>query len=207
MNRYLIDIRLMGPVKHQINNLSDQISEKYKIGNKLVVPHISLAGPFSTDDEKRLIEDFTRICAGQTVAPKYEIGGYGFFDKTRVIFVTIRPDENLKQYRWQVAQTIAPYCTLRPYDLDNAEEFRFHSTLAMKLDWLTYHRIKWYFRDQEHVSHVPHPVRVTLLRNSRIVCEYDFVQGRMLTGAQARSKATRMRDFDMLKAWADGSRE
>jgi len=52
-----------------------------------------------------------------------------------------------------------------------------------------------------------HPIRATLLRNSKILCEYDFVQGRMLTRAQARSKATMKRDFEILRLWDDGSGE
>jgi hypothetical protein len=77
----------------------------------------------------------------------------------------------------------------------------------MKLDWLTFQRIKRYFRDQEPVIYRHHPIRATLLRNSRILCEYDFIQGRMLSRAQALSKATMKRDVDILKVWADGSWE
>nr|WP_320160727.1 2'-5' RNA ligase family protein [uncultured Methanoregula sp.] len=207
MTRYLIDIRLMGSVKHQIRTLSDQLAEKFNPGEKLVVPHITLAGPFSTDNEDKLVEDFTRICMNQKATPKYDVGGYGFFDDTRVVFVTITPDENLKQFRYQLSRAISPYCSLRNYDLDSAEEFKFHATLAMKLDWLTFRRMKWYFRNQEPVIYRHHPIRATLLRNAKIVCEYDFIQGRMLTPAQARSKATMKRDFDILKIWADGTRE
>jgi 2'-5' RNA ligase len=207
MTRYLIDIRLMGSVKHQIRTLSDQLAEKFSIADNLVVPHITLAGPFSTDDEEKLTEDFTRVCSNQTVTPKYELGGYGFFDDTRVVFVTITPDENLKQFRYQLSRAISPYCSLRNYDLDSADEFRFHATLAMKLDWLTFRRIKWYFRGQESIIYRHHPIRATLLRNSRIFCEYDFVQGRMLSRAQALSKATRVRDLAILRSSADGGGE
>ncbi len=49
MTRYLIDIRLMGSVKRQISTLSHQLAEKFNLGNKLVIPHITLAGPFSTE--------------------------------------------------------------------------------------------------------------------------------------------------------------
>jgi 2'-5' RNA ligase len=207
MTHYLIDIRLMGSVKHQIRDLRNHVQEKFNLGDKLVVPHITLAGPFFTQNEKKLIEDFTRICTHQKAIPKYEVGGYGFFDDTRVVFVTITPDENLKQFRYQVSQSISPYCELRNYDLDSAVAFRFHATLAMKLDWLTFKRMKWYFRNQESVIYRHHPIRATLLRNSKILCEYDFIQGRMLSRAQALSKATMKRDFDILKVWADGSWE
>jgi len=207
MTHYLIDIRLMGSVKHQIRNLSNHLQEKFNLGDKRVIPHITLAGPFSTLDEKKLIEDFTRICTNQKEIPKYEVGSYGFFDDSKVVYVTITPDENLKQFRYQLSQTISPYCSLRKYDLDSIDEFKFHSTLAMKLDWLTFQRIKWHFRRQESVIYRHHPIRATLLRNSKILFEYDFIQDRMLSRAQALSKATMMRDFDILKLWADGSWE
>ncbi|NMB79673.1 MAG: 2'-5' RNA ligase family protein [Methanomicrobiales archaeon] len=204
MTRYLIDIRMMGPVKNQVQELSDHLVEKFHINDNLTVPHITLAGPFEAEDETRLTEDFTWICSACTTAPAYEVGGYGFFDATRVIYVTITPDDTLRKLRHELAQAIAPYCSLRNYDQDSAEDFRFHATLAMKLDWLTYQRIKWYFRNQEPVVFRHHPIRVTLLKNSNVLCEYDFVQQRMLTASQARSKATLMRDLDILKAWGDG---
>ena len=207
MTRYLIDIRMMGSVKQQIRTLSSQLQEKFNPGNKLVVPHITLAGPFSTENEEKLVEDFTRVCTDQKKVPKYEVGGYGFFDETRVVFVTVTPDENLKQFRYRLSRAISPYCSLRDYDLDSADKFRFHATLAMKLDWLTFQRIRWYFRRQESVVYRHHPIRVTLIRNSKILCEYDFVQSRMLSRAQALSKATRKRDFEIIRLWDDGGWE
>ena len=204
MTRYLIDIRLMGSVKQQIRTLSNHLEERFHPGKKLVVPHITLAGPFSTKDEEKLIIDFTRVCMNQKEIPRYDVGGYGFFDDTRVVYVTITPDETLKQFRFQLARSISPYCSLRSYDLDSAETFRFHATLAMKLDWLTFQRIRWYFRGHECVTYRHHPIRATLLRNSKILCGYDFIQERMLTRAQALNRATMKRDFDILKIWADG---
>jgi 2'-5' RNA ligase len=207
MTRYLIDIRLMGSVKHQIHNLSSHLAEKFILGNKKVIPHMTLAGPFTTIDEPKLVHDFTRICSNQKKIPKYEVGGYGFFDDTRVVFVTITPDEGLKQFRYQLAQALSPYCSLRDYDLDSADGFRFHATLAMKLDWFTFQRIKWYFRKQDSITYRHHPIRATLLRNTKILCEYDFIQERMLSRAQALSKSTLMRDLDILKSWDKGSWE
>jgi 2'-5' RNA ligase len=206
MTRYLIDIRLMGPVKQQIRELSERLREKFGLEKNLVAPHITLAGPFSTDDEARLVAGFAHVCTAQLKIPRYDVGGYGFFDATRVVYVTITPDGTLKQFRYRLAQAITPYCTLRDYDLDSADNFRFHATLAMKLDWLTYQRIKWYFRKQEPIMYRCHPIRATLLRNTKILCEYDFVQQRMLTRAQALSRATLMRDLEILKIWDNGRR-
>jgi len=204
MTRYLIDIRLMGPVKQQIRSMTNRLEETFHCANNLVVPHITLAGPFSTGNEKKLVEDFTRVCADQKKIPGYGTGGIGFFDGTRVVYVTIVPDETLKQFRAQLSAAISPYCSLRDYDRDSAEAFRFHATLAMKLDWLTFVRMKWYFRRQERVVYRHHPVRATLMKNAKILCEYDFIQQRMLSRAQALGRATGKRDRDMLRVWEDG---
>jgi 2'-5' RNA ligase len=203
MTRYLIDIRMMGPVKQQISILSNRLKEQFGLANHLVAPHITLAGPFSVEDEERLVGDFTRICSAVGKIPQYDVGGYGVFDDTRVVYVTITPDQTLKQFRYDLAQAVAPYCSLRDYDLESANDFRFHATLAMKLDWLTYQRVKWFVRQQKDVVFRHHPIRVTLLRNSRILCEYDFLQERMLTRAQALSRATKKRDLDLLKVWPE----
>lgn len=203
MTRYLIDIRLMGPVKQRISELSLGLEKKFRLGTKLAVPHITLAGPFQTDNEERLVSDFASVCSDVTDVPRYETGGYGFFDGTRVVYVTVTPDETLRQFRYRLSRAIAPYCSLREYDHDSAGEFRFHATLAMKLDWLTYQRIRWYFRNQEPVVHRYHPVRATLLKNRKILCEYDFIQQRMLTRAQALSRATLLRDRDILRSWGE----
>lgn len=201
MTRYLIDIRLMGPVEKQVRMLSDQLRETFGLVRNLVVPHITLAGPFSTDDEPRLLSDFARVCREQVATPHYDVGGYGFFDTTRVVYVTITPDETLRQFRFDLAQAIAPYCNLREYDRDSAGDFRFHATLAMKLPYLAYTRIRWYFRKQEPVVFRHHPIRATVLKNAKVLCEYDFMQGRMLTPSQARSRATRKRDAKVLRIW------
>lgn len=207
MTRYLIDIRLMGPVRSQIRGLADQLQEKFGLRNKLVAPHITLAGPFSTGDEERLVGDFTRVCTDVSAVPAYDVGGYGFFEDSRAVFVTINPDENLKQFRSALSAALSPYCTLRDYDRVPADEFRFHATLAMKLDRIAFMRIRWFFRDQEPVTCRYHPIRATLLKNSKILCEYDFIQRRMLTRAQALSKATRNRDLKILRIWDEEGRE
>lgn len=199
MTRYLIDIRLMGPVEKQIRAISRTLQERFGLEN-LAVPHITLAGPFTTDDEPRLLADFARVCTA-AATPHYDAGGYGFFDRTRVVYVVIEPDPALKQFRCDLAQAIAPYCSLRDYDRSSRDEFRFHATLAMKLSWLTYTRIRWHLRTVPPVVFRHHPIRATVLRNAKVLCEYDFSQGRMLTPAQARSRATRKRDEKVLRAW------
>ena len=40
------------------------------------------------------------------------LAGDGFFDDTKVVFVTITPDANLKQFRHQLSQALLPVLLL-----------------------------------------------------------------------------------------------
>jgi 2'-5' RNA ligase len=203
MTRYLIDIRMMGPVARQVRALGDELAAAFRLKSRIVVPHITLAGPFHCDDGERLFGDFARVCTGRCGIPQYTVGGYGVFPVSRAVYVAVEPDAALRLFRYDLSRTLAPYCTLREYDHAPADAFVFHATIAMKLDWLTFQRVRWHIRNRAPVIHRPHLVRATLLANGAAVCEYDFVQGRMLSPAQARGRATRMRDRDMLRAWDD----
>ncbi|PKL64888.1 MAG: hypothetical protein CVV32_07395 [Methanomicrobiales archaeon HGW-Methanomicrobiales-3] len=205
MTRYLIDIRLMGPVEREVRALGSELAAAFSLKSRIAVPHITLAGPFFCNDEERLVKDFFQVCTGRPEIPRYTVGGYGIFPASRAVYVAMEPDAVLRRFRYDLSRTIAPYCTLREYDRAPADTFVFHATIAMKLDWLTFQRVRWYIRNRAPVVHRPHPVRATLLANGATVCEYDFTQGRMLTAAQARGRATRMRDTDMLRAWDDKS--
>ncbi len=203
MTRYLIDIRMMGPVEREVRALGEELAAAFPLTSKIAVPHITLAGPFLCDDEERLVADFSAACTGWKGTPQYTVGGYGVFPASRAVFVAVEPDAALRRFRYTLSRTIAPYCALREYDHAPSDAFVFHATIAMKLDWLTFQRVCWHIRNRAPVVHRPHPVRATLLANGATVCEYDFVQGRMLSAAQARSRATRVRDRDMLRAWGD----
>ena len=110
MTHYLIDIRLMGSVKHQIERLSTRLSEKFNLKN-MVIPHITLAGPFSTSDEKRLINDFFTICSTQVATPKYDVGVYGFFDENYI--ADNKDDGNVFQ-----KNVVARFCVSQlPYEV------------------------------------------------------------------------------------------
>jgi hypothetical protein len=116
------------------------------------------------------------------------------------VYIRITPDENLRQFRFTLAQTLRQYCKLRSYDLDSAEEFKFHATVAMKLDWFTLLRIFLHFFWKRTTIFRHQVIRVTLLQNARIIYEYDFIQDRLLTRAQALSRGNIRKDFELLKS-------
>ncbi len=60
---YLIEFRFHGKAKYEIKNIIGDINRRFHLRPKRAIPHITLAGPFYTNDEERLIKDFNEICS------------------------------------------------------------------------------------------------------------------------------------------------
>ncbi len=54
MAKYLIEFRFHGKAKSEIKKLVYEIHSKFRLKTKRAIPHITLAGPFNTNNEKKL---------------------------------------------------------------------------------------------------------------------------------------------------------
>lgn len=181
-NNYLIEIRLMGKAKYDVRKMIYHLQRRFRLPIGKKVPHITLAGPFTTSDESALVRDFGAICR-QAPTMWFGIDGFDTFPDTHVVHLAVKPSAELRAFRLKTARTLQSYCRLQRFDYQ--ADFKFHATLAMKLDRLTFDRV----RQHAHTMKCPqirHTVlRVTLLRGGRILREYDFLQRRMLSRQQA----------------------
>lgn len=185
-NQYLIEIRFFGKAKQEIKNLIWEINKKYHIRPKhRPVPHISLVGPFTTKNEKKLIKEFHRVCQLQNLM-KFEVIGFNVFEENKVVFIDIIPDLNLDEFRWELSKTLQGFCKLKTFDL--LRIFEFHATIAMKLNPKKFTQVKKYINklSQPHFKNLT--LRVALIRNSRILFEYDFLLRKLLNRLEARNK-------------------
>lgn len=189
MENYLIEFRFFGKDKFETKKLIYHINRKFKLRKKKAVPHVSLAGGFTTNDESRLIKEFNKFCSNSPIM-EFNINGYGTFDENRVVFINIDPSELLKKFRWGMSKQIQPYCKLKPYDYE--KDFKFHATLAMKLDPSKFNKVKNYIKYIREPKYKHVLMRVSLIRNRnkqpRILCEYDFLQRKLLDRRQALSR-------------------
>lgn len=197
MAGYLIEFRFHGKAKYEIKNLIHDVNRRFRLGIRRAIPHITLAGPLQCSDEKRLIGDFNRLCTNSPLMG-FEIEGFGTFENSKVVFVDIKPSEELKKFRWDLANKIKSYCKLRPFDYEG--EFAFHSTIAMKLPDDKFSRVKNYISKCEklHFKHVM--VRATLLKGGIILREYDFMLRRPLVRRFAKDKKVYSQTIELLKA-------
>jgi calcineurin-like phosphoesterase family protein/2'-5' RNA ligase len=183
VDSYLIEIRLLGKAKSETRDLIYQTSRDYHISISRPVPHITLVGGFSTNDEAKLIRDFESISRRYRLI-RYVIEGIDSFTDTGVVYLDVQPSEELITYRRELRDKLQKYCSLCEYDFK--EPFEFHSTIAMHLSREEADKIK---NGTEHDKRYSHRMlRATLLKNRKILAEYDFCLRKMLDRRKALSK-------------------
>lgn len=197
---YLVEIRIIDRhLKAKIKDLEDVVVQKFALTDKRFVPHISLAGGMSTSSEKRLVKVFSDLCS-RTPVMKFRILGFSAFEEPkRVVYFDIQPCENLKQFRYALAQQLKSFCKLKPFDFHGKDEFVFHSTLALDVPEQKFQKIRDYVRHQHYDSAEYSISRITLIKNSRILYEYDFFQKRLLTREEAKDPVQYRRTEELAK--------
>jgi len=200
MVSYLIEFRFQSrKIKSYLKEMIYEINHKFKVGKRRPVPHITLVGPIETNNELRLICDFARICS-QTKLLSFQGEGFGTFDNNRVIFVKIIPNDNFNLLRVKLSKTLKEYCKLPSHNKKEEKEgFGYHSTLAMKLSIDEFNLIKNYILKKQAPNFSQIVTRVTLLKNGKILREYDFFQKRLLNRRQALDKNLTRRTLELLR--------
>jgi 2'-5' RNA ligase len=191
---YLIEIRLFGRAKYEIRELILHICEKFNITISRPVPHITLVGGFSTRDEDRLIRDFKLVCCC-TGLIGYVIEGKGAFKDTGVIKLNVQPSKELINFRCELRDRLLKYCTLSEWDIE--EPFKFHVTILNHVDQAKIKHIMQNFNFDKRYSH--RMLRATLLKNGKILYEYDFLLKKMLNQQEALNKQVLMKTMSTLK--------
>ena len=197
---YLIDLRLDGIAKKITRKLTYDISRKFNVkGNvrKRPVPHVTLFGPFSTRNMKKVIQSI-RETGSQFSSLDYKIDGFDFFEEKKtflnipiskrksVIFLKITPHKSLIQCQKMLAKQLFPITNTSEFD-NPKDKFHFHATLAMKDISKKFDEIWEYLMDYE-INFEDNCFRLTLLREGKIMYEYDFTTKRLLTRRQSLNR-------------------
>ena len=106
MTSYLIEFRFQSKrVKTHLKRIIHKINKRFRVGKKTRVSHISLVGPFTTRNERRLISDFAMICS-KTKLMNFKVNGFGTFENNGVIFAKINASTRLNDFRIKLVDTI-----------------------------------------------------------------------------------------------------
>lgn len=191
-NHYLIEFRFHGYAKKYLKNLIFEVSKRFRVRGvtrKRVVPHISLYGPFTTIYEKKMVSEVISAVKNYNLIP-FKLKGFNHFDK-KVIYVDIVPSDELKKLRIDIAQRLLPI-TKHEKDkirkIDSVHDFGFHGTIAFKDIGQKFDRIWDYLKEKEEANINQYLLRVSIIKNQRILYEYDLIQKKLLNRRQALSK-------------------
>lgn len=176
MPHYLIEFRFSGYAKEAIKELKYSISKNFRVTRKKIVPHITLVGPLYTKDEKRLVKEIKDVCKNYELI-KFKLDGFDNFEN-RVIYVRIKPSEELKKLRLELVEKLQEFCNLSEFDFD--QQFTFHATLVLKDIQRKFDRIWEFLKTWKIAKMDQHLLRVTIIKNNKILAEYDLLQRKIL---------------------------
>jgi len=206
---YLIEFRYHGYAKKYLKSLVNEVDSKFKLKNKKVFPHITMFGPFHTNHQREVINTFKKVCSRHNKIP-FRLKGFSNFNK-RVIYSEIFPSPELIKIRQEVAKELNKlksffiFKKVKTIGISDFEKkFYFHSTIAMNLG-PKFDKVWNYLRKKKSSKISQHLLRLTLLRNGKILYEYDFLQKKLLNRRNSLSKNEWERTINKLKQkrWLD----
>ena len=134
---WLIGIRLRGNLRSDVRNYMNDVQHAF-FDRKRRFPHITLFGPFSTRMGKPQLINTIITMSKKHPEAKFSTDEFSSFDQSgwfkqgrAIIFVKIKPNESLKQMRYDIAQMLLPHTQAMQYDRDSKNGFQFHATLAI----------------------------------------------------------------------------
>ncbi|MFH1895686.1 MAG: 2'-5' RNA ligase family protein [archaeon] len=196
---YLIEFRFQGYAKKYAKELSADISRKFhvmKVARRGKPPHITLYGPFKTNNEKEVLLKFIKICKSFDLI-KFKLKGFSHIEN-RVVQLDVEPSEELKELRSQFAKELNPICQSQDWD-EPEKDFIFHATLAFRDIEGKFNQIWGYLQSLEKPDIDQYLLRVTLLKNRKILREYDLIQRNNLRRNEALSRQVFLRTVELLK--------
>ena len=189
MPHYLIQFRFHGYAKRYLKKVIFEVARRFYIKGvtrKRPVPHISLAGPFETREIERVIMDVESVAKNYNLV-NFKLRGFGYFNNPegKVIYVDIEPSKELEELRWELAKRLMKYAELK--EGDKNKKFAFHATIAFKDIDRKFSDIWRYLKSKEEPYINQYLLRITILRNGKILYEFDLMLKRLLNRRAALS--------------------
>jgi len=183
MTYYYIEIRYFGKAKSNFKKLVHEVDKKFRLRKGHKVPHITLVQPFKTNNQKKLVATFKRVCSKYKKPMKFTVDGIGVFPFF-VVFAKVQPSSQQLKLRKDLMYTLKRFCHITAFN----RPYKPHTTIALRMGLIKFFRIWFYLRRKPRIVFTNHIIRVTLLKGKKILCEYDFVYRRLLNRRQAKSR-------------------
>ncbi len=203
MANYLIEFRLHGYAKKYAKGLIYEVARKFRVSGvtrKRPVPHIALFGGFTTRHERSMISEVEDVGRKYFLVP-FRVRGFNYFDNNinKVIYIDIDSSEELEQIRWEIAERLLKITQTKSVH-DVKKNYSFHTTTAFKDIDRKFPKIWGYLKTKKAPNINQHLLRITILKNGKILREYDLMQKRLLSRRQALDRTIWKRTIAIYKA-------
>lgn len=209
MAHYLIEFRFSGYAKKYLKELIYEVARKFHVRGATrnrAIPHVTLLGPLYTRDERRLVKEFASVVSKYDLV-RFKLDGFGHFHgsgffswllgKQKVIFAEVKGSNELNQLRIELVDRLKSFCTLNEHDYKTDRHF--HATIAFKDINRKFDAIWKYLQNKRAPNINQYLLRVTLIKNQKILYEYDLMQRRLLNRPQAKNSAIFKRTISLLQ--------
>jgi 2'-5' RNA ligase len=199
---YLLELRLSGSARKYVKDIVFNVARKFDVKgvtkNK-VVPHVTIIGPLKTNYEQKLIHEIIETCK------KYDLmtikfSGFTSFGNwlrgNRVLAIKIEQSSELELLRIELVAKLLGFCQLSKFD---TRKWKPHATIAFKDISKKFGQIKAYLENRSCPEIQHYVLRITLLKNARILREYDFLQHRTLNRDEALNREIKKTTIKLLK--------
>lgn len=192
-SKYHIGTRLYGYTKEYAQALQGILAKRLGLGDyntERTPPHVTFIRPFRTNNETRVKEAFEQSLQEIKEPIIYEVQGFNYFDnKTPVLYLEIARNGQIQEMIGGLEQVLEPHIEyLHPkVSLPGEERINLHvSVLAKKTEGL---------KEEIQQATTEYPfwpvrqalLRVYLLKDKRILREFDLTRGENLDRETAKN--------------------
>jgi 2'-5' RNA ligase len=199
---YLLEFRLSGSARKYVQDSVFDVARKFDVSGvtkNRVVPHITIIGPIKTTNEQRLVREIIETCKNFDLMTM-KFSGFTSFGNwlkgNRVLAVKIEPSSEFELLRMELVAKLSLFCQLSKFDV---RKWKPHATIAFKDIDKKFGQIKTYLENRLCPEIRHYVLRITLLRNARILCEYDFLLHRTLNRDEALNREIKKKTIIVLK--------
>jgi 2'-5' RNA ligase len=202
LDTYLVEFRLSGSARKYVEDTVFDVARKFDVKGatrKRIVPHVTIIGPIKTTNEQRLIHEIIETCM------KYDLmtikfSGFTSFGNwllgNRVLAIKIEQSSELELLRIELVAKLSGFCQISKFD---TRKWKPHTTIAFKDIDKKFGQIKAFLENRNCPEIQHYVLRITLLKNARILREYDFLQHRTLNRDEALNREIKKMSIRLLK--------
>lgn len=185
---YLIEIRTGGEIKNTLRNIIYEVAEEFGVQGAAApraVPHITLFGPYNTNQGQRVKDRIISVLKDFDVVP-YRVSGFDHFRDSNVIYAKVIPSAEFRKMRRELYRNLKDITyNRRPHD--EKYFYDFHITIAFKDVGRQFGEVWDFVNDQYEIEFDEYATRVTNLNRRDMMWEYDLLQQSVLSRSEATS--------------------